>query len=102
MQGKMDFAREVFSIRNEEKFNTIALKIFNHQFNFNKIYREFIDSAGISVTGITDFRDIPFMPVEFFKTHTIITGDDITGKIFLSSGTTGTVQSRHMITGLAV
>ncbi len=102
MQGKMDFAQEVFNINDDERFNTIALKIFGYQLQFNKIYREYIESAGISVNRISNWQKIPFMPIEFFKTHTIICGVDIPRKIFLSSGTTGIIPSRHKIEDLTV
>jgi hypothetical protein len=98
----MDFGKEVFSISNEEGFNTAALKIFSYQYKFNKIYREYIDSAGIKVAGISNWQAIPFMPIEFFKTHSIVCGDDVPEKIFLSSGTTGTIQSRHIIRDLSI
>lgn len=98
----MDFREDVFNISDEKNFNGVALKIFAYQFQFNKIYHDFIKSAGISVSGIADWREIPFMPVEFFKTHTILSGDDAGGKIFVSSGTTGTIPSRHKIRDLTV
>lgn len=98
----MDFAREVFNTSDEERFNTIALRIFGYQLQFNKIYREYIESAGISITGITNYREIPFMPIEFFKNHSILCGDAAPGTIFLSSGTTGTIRSRHKIMDLTV
>jgi len=98
----MDFAREVFNICDEDRFNTIALRIFGYQLQFNKIYHDYIESAGISVTGIVNYRQIPFMPIEFFKTHIILCGNEVPGKFFLSSGTTGTIRSRHKITDLNV
>lgn len=102
LQGNVDFAKEVFSISNEERFNKVALKIFGYQFQFNKIYHEFIESAGRSVSSITNWKEIPFMPIEFFKTHNILSGDEVPGKIFVSSGTTETVRSRHKIPDLTV
>src|ERR1035438_225344 len=98
----MDFSEEVFNISDDEGFNHVALKIFRYQYGFNKIYREFTGSLGRSATGIKNYRQIPFMPVEFFKNHTILTGDDHPSKIFLSSGTTGMVQSRHNVTDLGI
>jgi hypothetical protein len=98
----MDLTREVFSIRNEEEFNAIALKIFRYQLEFNKIYRQFIESAGISIRSTTDYREIPFMPIEFFRNHDIICGETSGGKTFLSSGTTGSVQSRHNVLDINV
>ena len=98
----MDFTGEVFSISDEERFNAIALRIFGYQLQFNRIYHDYIESAGISVSGILNYREIPFMPIEFFKTHTILCGDEVPGKIFLSSGTTGTIRGRHKITDLTV
>ena len=78
----MDFAREVFNICDEDRFNTIALRIFGYQLQFNKIYHDYIESAGISVTGIVNYRQIPFMPIEFFKTHIILCGNEVPGKFF--------------------
>jgi len=98
----MDFTREVFSIRDEDSFNTVALKIFRYQAGTNNIYRKYTESEGICVEGISNWQEIPFMPIEFFKTHTIFCGADTPGRVFLSSRTTGTLASRHKIADLAV
>jgi hypothetical protein len=42
-------------------------------------------------------EDIPFLPVSFFKTHEVRTGEFVPEVVFESSGTTGMVTSRHLV-----
>ena len=77
-----------------------ALKIFRHQASNNEVYRRFIDLVHIDPSTIKHIRDIPFLPVEFFKSHEIVSNSDKVEQIFTSSGTTGSIQSQHLVTDL--
>jgi hypothetical protein len=44
--------------------------------------------------------EIPFMPIQFFKDFQIKTTDFVPEKVFLSSGTTGSIQSKHLVKDL--
>jgi phenylacetate-coenzyme A ligase PaaK-like adenylate-forming protein len=88
---------KIFSISNDNSFRDAALEIFRYQALNNRVYAGFIDGIGKKVLDINRVEDIPFMPVEFFKSQRIVTGDIFTQKIFESSGTTGVSTSKHYI-----
>ncbi len=88
---------DIFRLENNGDFNGLALKIFQFQAENNSVYRSFIKYLGIDVKKITSFKDIPFLPVEFFKTRKVVTGHFNPEIIFTSSGTTGSVTSRHYV-----
>ncbi|TLU99411.1 LuxE/PaaK family acyltransferase [Dyadobacter luticola] len=80
-----------------ENFDDLALDVFRYQAAFNPVYSQFIGALNVDPNKITRLTDIPFLPIQFFKTHTIRTGNvAVTADtIFESSGTTGLNTSRH-------
>lgn len=78
-------------------FETQALALFRHQAAFNPLYREYIGLLGIDVSEVDSLERIPFLPIQFFKTHAIQTGDWRPELVFSSSGTTGLTTSRHPV-----
>lgn len=93
---------EIFSINSDNQFHDIALKIFNYQAENNPVYKEYLFHLGINVSQINSLNKIPFLPVEFFKTHKVITGEEKATKTFFSSGTSGMERSCHYITDISV
>lgn len=93
---------EIFNIADRREFDILALKIFEHQAENNKAYRAFIDYLNIDLKSIDSIDKIPFLPIEFFKSHEIVSTGKEVEEIFLSSGTTGTTQSRHLVTDLSL
>ena len=93
---------KIFRIPDIQTFNELAIEIFHYQYLNNSIYRTFVDLLKILPGKIKSVNKIPFLPVEFFKTNEIITGNDGIQQVFLSSGTSGTEQSRHCITDISV
>jgi phenylacetate-coenzyme A ligase PaaK-like adenylate-forming protein len=89
--------KQVFSINNPQQFEQTALQVFQYQAQHSKIYREFIDGLGIRPNNVLSVEQIPFLPVEFFKSHTIISTDNLAEIVFTSSGTTGMVTSSHHV-----
>lgn len=87
---------KIFST-NSVSFGQEALDIFNYQLNNNAVYRDFVQALGIRTQDVREVKDIPFLPVRFFKTHPVVTGDFSPEAVFESSGTTGMVSSRHMV-----
>jgi hypothetical protein len=98
----MEFRKIIFGIGDEPGFNRAALEIFRFQYEGNKIYRKFCQALGRSPEKVSRYREVPFLPVSFFKSHTVITGEEVPQKTFLSSGTTGMERSRHPVTDLSV
>lgn len=94
-------SREIFfSIEDPESFRNYALELFRFQYAGNPVYRLFADQLGKTPSRVNTLGEIPFMPVEFFRDHVIVTGMVRIEMIFESSGTTGVMPSRHYIKDL--
>lgn len=91
-----------FNVSNSENFEAEALRIFRHQAAKNSPYRRFIELLRIDPTLVRNLKEIPFLPVEFFKSHDILSADSKVDQVFRSSGTTGLQQSRHLVTDLSL
>lgn len=91
-----DFAAQLYTI-NDESFENIALSVFRHQALHNDLYKRYIALLGVDPRAVSKVRDIPFLPISFFKTHKIRTGTWDPETVFRSSGTTGMVRSHHLI-----
>ena len=86
----------IFDIKNRD-FNEVALSVFHFQYEYNAIYKSFIELLKINPKEILFWRDIPFLPVQFFKKYEVKTGDWQAETIFTSSGTTGQITSQHFV-----
>lgn len=93
------FAQRIFNITSAEMFNSLAIELFHYQYQNNSLYKRFTDTLSYNVSNISHYSEIPFLPIEFFKTYKIITGNTPAELIFKSSGTTGNVASTHYVTG---
>ncbi len=80
----------------------MALELFSFQYDHNITYREYTDSIKVDPAKVNSIDKIPFLPVAFFKTHRIITTPFEPAIIFESSGTTGSVNSRHYVKNTAL
>lgn len=90
----------IFKIKTIDDFESMAVKIFKYQFDNNKIYRSFCDLIDKNPSDITNSNQIPFLPIKFFKSHTVLSSNQSIEKKFISSGTTNTNLSTHYITDL--
>lgn len=86
----------IFTV-NERTFNEVALQVFDYQFNHVKIYHDFCKGLNRIPPQVKNYTDIPFLPIEFFKTNDVIASGKKPALIFESSGTTGMVSSRHLV-----
>lgn len=93
---------DIFSIKTPRHFEDAAWEVFKHQFENNKVYRSFCDLLCKNPSDISSLKEIPFLPITFFKTHTVINSDSKAEQIFTSSGTTGMQTSRHFVTDLKI
>lgn len=92
---------QVFSITDAEQFNATALQVFNYQAERCKIYHNFIKALKTDLAEITSISQIPFLPISFFKTHSVKSDSTKAETIFTSSGTTGMITSQHFVTDLS-
>ena len=90
--------RNIFEIKTEEDFEEACLSIFNYQYENIDIYHQFVDYLNINPKKISKITEIPFLPIEMFKHHTILDRNRQTDAYFQSSGTTNIqTLSRHWI-----
>jgi hypothetical protein len=80
-----------------EEFDSLALEIFRYQAANNLVYKKYLECLQIQVDSIKSIEQIPFLPIEFFKTQSVLTGDGKTKITFESSGTTGQTTSQHHV-----
>lgn len=93
---------EIFSVADIQSFDKLALEIFSFQAQECPVYRQYINLLGVDPQGVDNILQIPFLPISFFRDHLILSAGGEPEKIFLSSGTTGMVQSRHAVKSLAL
>jgi hypothetical protein len=96
MQQAQIFKQKVLQLIPEE-FDSLALEIFRYQAEHNLVYKNYLQHLHIQVDTINEIEKIPFLPIEFFKTQTVISGEDKTKITFESSGTTGQNTSQHHV-----
>lgn len=92
----------IFSITSEKDFRELTLEIFNLQYVQNPVYRRFCDFLKVDPNQVKELIQIPFIPIEFFKSHKVIPTAVPVQKIFSSSGTTGSSTSKHMVSDLSI
>ena len=91
---------EIFNINSPTEFKKLALKVFKFQFENNKVYRSFCDLLYKHPADIKAINEIPFLPIEFFKTREVISTNNSVEKVFSSSGTTGSITSKHLVSDI--
>ena len=93
-------SNKILNISSSQEFEKFSIQIFNQQFEKNTIYRKFCRLTGKNPSNIKSSFEIPFLPIQFFKTHKIISSNQPIRKTFHSSGTTKDNLSKHHITDL--
>jgi phenylacetate-coenzyme A ligase PaaK-like adenylate-forming protein len=99
---RKDWRDRIFNVKDQNDFWKTTLEIFNYQYNNNTVYQNFITSLGKDTSNLQTPFDIPFLPVEFFRNHKIISGDRQVEITFESSGTTGVTPGKHFVTDLSL
>lgn len=92
---------KIFSVT-DSSFDALALEIFRFQFANNPVYAAFCKGIGRNPENVKRAGEIPFLPVEVFKTHEVYAAEKKPETIFTSSGTTGMVTSRHLVADLSL
>jgi hypothetical protein len=83
-------------------FEKLAIEVFNFQYQENSIYRSYCDLLNIKVSEIQNIIDIPFLPIQFFKSHQVIVNKCNPEIIFESSKTTGSISSKHFVSDISL
>jgi phenylacetate-coenzyme A ligase PaaK-like adenylate-forming protein len=90
----------IFSITNEDLFEEQALAIFKQQSAHCSVYHDYIYHLGIDPAEVKQLKEIPYLPISFFKSHEVVANSHKPEMVFSSSGTTGMIQSRHVVTDI--
>ena len=88
---------DIFTVNDPRSFNEQALKIFHLQHEYNEVYRRYLGYLGTDINTIEVTEQIPFIPIEFFKSHRILLKDLSPELTFHSSGTTGHLPGKHFV-----
>lgn len=95
-------AQDIFLIQNNKEFVKTALKVFRFQYENNAVYRKFCDFLNIDSGQVKTVEQIPFLPIQFFKSERVLSDKKPVEITFTSSGTTGSQTSSHFITDVSV
>ncbi len=92
----------IFSIKNQTDFDTVTLDVFRYQYEHCVVYKTYCDALNVNPDAVKTIENIPFLPITFFKQKKIIARDKISEVTFTSSGTTGSITSKHYVTDLSI
>jgi phenylacetate-coenzyme A ligase PaaK-like adenylate-forming protein len=95
-------SNDIFAISNQKQFEKIALKVFRFQYENNAVYRDFCELLNVEKGSVKSLHQIPFLPIQFFKSHDVLSSSDDIQATFTSSGTTGMTTSKHLVTDVSV
>ncbi len=93
----MNIADQIFHIQTEEQFNQCSLAVFRYQAENVSVYRQYLEIIKVNPNSIKHYREIPFLPIQFFKSQSIIAENKSPELTFSSSGTTGMITSKHLV-----
>lgn len=88
---------EMLGVQNESQFNELALMAFKFQFDHNTLYQSFCLQSKPNFEEPNHYTKIPFLPIQFFKSHKVVTGTLPSKLVFGSSGTTSETRSYHHV-----
>ena len=93
---------KIFNISSSEEFEKLSLEVYQYQYQHNPVYQKFCKLLKKSPENVLSIREIPFLPIEFFKKENIITEEQKAEITFTSSGTTGAATSKHHVADLRI
>lgn len=94
---RIKLRNRIINIKDQD-FKELTMDIFRYQAVFNPIYKLYLAHLKVNIEKINQIQKIPFLPIQFFKTQNVISGQfKNTPIIFESSGTTSENTSRHYL-----
>jgi len=94
--------QNIFSIATSKQFEKIALKVFRFQYDNNLVYQQFCNFLKKDKNNVKALTEIPFLPIQFFKSHEVLSSAQPIQQTFTSSGTTGVQTSKHFVTDVSL
>jgi phenylacetate-coenzyme A ligase PaaK-like adenylate-forming protein len=95
-------ADRIFGIQSAGEFEALALETFALQYRHVSVYKEFCEHLGKHPSQVKGLLEIPFLPIDFFKSHKVLSGELQPEIVFRSSGTTGSTRSQHYVADLGL
>ena len=92
---------DIFEISSKKEFEKLTLKVFRFQYDNNPVYQQFCNYLKKDKTNVKSLPEIPFLPIQFFKSHDILSSSATVQTTFTSSGTTGMSTSKHKVIDLS-
>ena len=96
----MSLSKRIFTISNDDEFNSIALEVYEFQYKNIPVYKKYVDLVKSQKKSINHYKEIPFLPIDFFKSNHVIADNSKIEKTFLSSGTGNKIRSKHLVKDL--
>ena len=93
---------DIFAISSQKQFEKTALQTFRFQYENNLVYQEFCDFLKTDSHKVKSLQQIPFLPIQFFKSHSVVSNTNPIQATFTSSGTTGMSTSKHLVTDTSI
>lgn len=93
---------DIFTIATKKEFEKLTLKVFRHQYDNNKVYQDFCKHLKKNKSNVKTIAEIPFLPIQFFKSHEVLSSTETIQQTFTSSGTTGVQTSKHFVTDITL
>lgn len=94
---------KIFNINCETDFKSVALEVFRYQYDCNSVYRSWVDSLHTNIHEVKEIIQIPFLPIEFFKSNKVVCGSsERVDEIFTSSSTTSQIPSQHFVSDISI
>tara|TARA_B110000037_G_scaffold119670_1_gene136821 strand:- start:5427 stop:6392 length:966 start_codon:yes stop_codon:yes gene_type:complete len=90
----MELIDQIFDIQSNEDFEKVALEVYSFQKDNCTVYSEYLNA--LNKPEPANVSEIPFLPISFFKSHKVISGDSQEQVLFKSSGTSGE-RSQHFV-----
>lgn len=94
--------QQLFSIQDSNEFDSLAMEIFQFQYRNNPVYTDYCNHLGRTPIEVNHISQIPFLPIDFFKTKTVVTDQKKPETVFESSGTTQNTTSKHYVADLSL
>ena len=85
-----------------QDFEGMASLVCRYQLEENLVYRRYADAIGFTGNFSENISPPVFLPISFFKSDLIVSGEFSPQAIFESSGTTGSITSRHAVRDLDI
>lgn len=97
---RLSLRNSIFEISSPEEFEKMCLRVFRYQANYIPVYASWLNALNIDSEKVNSSKDIPFLPIQFFKEQSVFNPNMVEQVIFRSSGTTGFETSAHKVSEL--